>query len=142
MVGKDLYRQVIMDHFKNPCNKVEEDQEGYISRPALNPSCGDQVVIYIKFDENDIVEDLKFQGTGCSICCASASVMTNELMGLSKDEVVAKVDKFYGIIKDADEEFLEEFEDGQAFTGIKDFPARFKCAFLSWDTVKKIIEES
>ncbi len=140
MISQELYRQVIMDHYKNPYNKVDNDVDGYLKREALNPSCGDHITVYVKY-EDDVVIDIKFKGTGCSICCASASVMTNELMNLSKSEVIAKVEKFNNIIHNADESNLSDFEDAQAFVGIKSFPARFKCAYLSWDTLKKLIEE-
>ncbi len=140
MISQELYRQVIMDHYKNPYNKVEDEVEGYARREALNPSCGDEIVVFLKYDGDQVV-DIKFKGTGCSICCASASVMTNELTGLTKTEIINKVNKFNQIIKDADESVLDEFEDAQAFIGIKAFPARFKCAYLSWDTVRKLVEE-
>ncbi len=140
MISQELYRQVIMDHYKNPYNKVETDIEGYEAREALNPSCGDHITVFVKYDGDNAV-DIKFKGTGCSICCASASVMTNELTGLSKAEIIEKVNNFNKIIKDADESVLDGFEDAQAFIGIKDFPARFKCAYLSWDTIRKLIEE-
>ncbi len=141
MISQELYRQVIMDHYKNPNNKVENDLgDEYLVREALNPSCGDQITIFLKYD-GDLVTDIKFKGTGCSICCSSASVMTNELIGLNKEEIIEKVNKFNRIIKDADESVLEGFEDAQAFIGIKDFPARFKCAYLSWDTICKLVEE-
>ncbi len=140
MISQDLYRQVIMDHYKNPFNKVESDVEGYLTREALNPSCGDHITVYVDYD-GERIKDIKFKGTGCSICCASASVMTNELMGLTKEEIIYKVEKFNEIIHNADESSLDLFEDAQAFVGIKSFPARFKCAYLSWDTLKKLIEE-
>ena len=141
MQSKEMYRQVIMDHYKNPSNRVSEDVEGYLKREALNPSCGDTIKIYLLI-EDGIVKDIKFNGEGCSICCSSASVMTNEFMGLTIEELKSKVENFHDIIKDADEEHLEDFEDGQVFIGIKDFPARFKCAYLSWDTAKKLVEEN
>lgn len=140
MISQELYRQVIMDHYKNPFNKVEVDVDGYLKREALNPSCGDHITVYVDYD-GEKINDIKFQGTGCSICCASASVMTNELMGLTKPEIIEKVEKFNEIIHNADESSLSMFEDAQAFVGIKSFPARFKCAYLSWDTLRKLIEE-
>lgn len=143
MDNKDMYRQVIMDHYKNPHNKVENDFDstGYITREALNPSCGDMVKILAKLDGDKII-DIKFIGTGCSICCSSSSVMTIELNNLNRKQLIEKVNMFEQIIKDGDESNSEFFEDGQVFTGITDFPSRFKCAYLSWDTIKKLVEES
>lgn len=140
MDSKEMFRQVIMDHYKNPNNKVDSDPAGYLMRDALNPSCGDEIKVYLLI-EDDVVIDLKFNGEGCSICCASASIMTNELVGLSKQEVITKINQFHDLIKDADDSNFDQFEDAQVLTGIKDFPARFKCAYLSWNTVRKLIEE-
>ena len=136
-----LYRAVLMDHYKNPKNKIiESNTEGYEVREGLNPSCGDEVTVFLKWD-GDILEDIKFSGSGCSICMASASVMTNELSGLTKNEVIKKISKFFSIIKEGVEENVDEFEDGQVFSGVSKFPPRIKCAFLSWEIVMKIIEE-
>ncbi len=138
----DIYRQVIMDHYKNPQNKISSplNDSDYIKREALNPSCGDMVTIYVKFINEQII-DIKFQGEGCSICCASASVMTNELNNLSKVVGLEKINQFANIIKDGVVDKEYDFEDGEAFVGVSKFPARFKCAYLSWDTVGKIIRE-
>lgn len=143
MDTSEMYRQVIMDHYKNPHNKVDNtfDHTGYIHREALNPSCGDMVSILVKFD-GDLIVDIKFIGEGCSICCAATSVMTLELNNLNKTEIVNKVGMFEKIIKDGNENDFDYFEDAQVFTGITNFPARYKCAYLSWDTMKKIMEES
>lgn len=140
MIDKQMQRQIIMDHYKNPVNKVSTDVENYMKLEALNPSCGDEIRIYLKI-ENDIITDIKFDGSGCSICCASASIMTQELKLLNKIEVLNKINNFYKIIKNGEKQSLDNFEDAQAFIGITDFPARFKCAYLAWDTLKKIIEE-
>lgn len=128
----DLQRQIIMDHYKHPQNRVDTDANGYLQKRGLNPSCGDDVTIFLLIEE-DIIKDIKFKGDGCSICCASASIMTNELIGLTIDEVEAKVDNFKQMITghDFDENL---FEDAICFNSIKDYPARFKCAVISWDT--------
>lgn len=128
----DLQRQIIMDHYKHPQNRVDTEVSGYLEKRGLNPSCGDDVTVFLLIEENSI-KDIKFKGDGCSICCASASIMTNELIGLTIDEVAAKVDNFKQMITghDFDENL---FEDAICFNSIKDYPARFKCAVISWDT--------
>lgn len=137
---QDLFRQVVLDHVNNPINKVEQDIPGYLKRESLNPSCGDEVIIYLLI-EDDIITDIKFQGEGCTICCASTDIMSLELVGLNIKDVVAKVIDFNMIIKNGETSKLDIFEDAQVFTGIKNFPARYKCAYLSWDTVAKMIKE-
>lgn len=137
----DIYRQVIMDHFKHPQNKVDENffSENYICKQGLNPSCGDDVTLYIKI-ENNTITDLKFKGTGCSICCSSASVLTLELQNMLLIDAKNKISKFSQLLNDG--EINEEiFEDANAFSGIKEYPARFKCANISWQTAMDILEE-
>jgi len=136
-MNESMYRQIIMDHYKNPMNKKEEELEGYESKEALNPSCGDKVTIYV-LEENGIIKDIKWDGSGCSICCASSSVMTQELKGLTKEELIDKVIKFEKMVHDG--EIDDVFEDAQAFSGVSKFPMRFKCAFISWDQASKIIK--
>lgn len=134
----DLQRQIIMDHYKHPQNRIEEMPAGYTEKRGLNPSCGDDVTIYLLL-EDDIVKDIKFKGDGCSICCASASIMTNEFVGHSIAEIEAKFENFTQMISghDFDEEM---FEDAICFNGIKDYPARFKCAVISWDTAFALVK--
>lgn len=141
MINTDLQRQIIRDHYKYPQNKIEniENVENYQSQLGLNPSCGDEVTVYILV-EDQIIKDIKFNGSGCSICCASASVMTTELIGKTIEEVEQKIADFSKLLK-GDEDVLEHFEDAIAFCGIKDFPARYKCAAISWDTVKLLLNK-
>lgn len=134
----DLQRQIIMDHYKHPQNRVEDAPSDYKELRGLNPSCGDDVTIYLLLD-GDVVKDLKFKGDGCSICCASASIMTNEFVGLTMDEIEAKFNNFTQMV--SGHEFDEElFEDAICFNSIKDYPARFKCAVISWDTAYKLVK--
>ncbi len=136
-MNDDFYRQIILDHYNNPQNKVESCPDGYEVQKGVNPSCGDELEMYIKYNGSDI-EDIKFNGVGCSICCSSASVLTNELNGLNNEEIKNKLDNFDNLLKG--EDFDQElFEDAIAFEGISKFPARFKCAFLSWQTIKDFL---
>jgi nitrogen fixation NifU-like protein len=138
LMTEDMYRQVIMDHYKYPNNKVDTTPgDDYIMMEGINPSCGDQVTIYAKFEADKLV-DIKFSGSGCSICCASTSMMTDELKDLSKDQVSLKVEAFKAMVKDKKEP--QNFMDAQSLQGVFAFPARFKCAFLGWETVDKIIK--
>ena len=138
LMSEDMFRQVIMDHYKYPNNKVVESPgDDYIALEGINPSCGDQLTIYVKI-ENNILVDIKFLGNGCSICCASASIMTEELKDKKADDANVKIEEFKDMVKDKKDP--QKFEDAQAFLGVSSFPARFKCAFLAWDTIDKIIK--
>lgn len=139
LMNEELYRQVIMEHYKYPNNKVSAVLEAdYLSMPGVNPSCGDEVVIYAKIIDNILV-DIKFSGSGCSICCASSSIMTEELKNKDLEMAVSQIEKFKEMVKNKKEP--QAFEDAQALMGVSSFPARFKCAFLGWDTLNNIIKE-
>lgn len=140
MDNENLYRQIILDHYTNPKNKVKEAPEGYITLKGVNPSCGDELEIYLSLNDNKI-KDIKFNGNGCSICCSSASIFTLEIKEKNIKEAIDKIENFKNLLqgKSYDE---ENFEDAIAFTGISKFPARFKCAFLSWNTLAQMLLES
>lgn len=140
MDSENLYRQIILDHYSRPHNRVESVPDEYIELHGSNPSCGDELSLYVDY-EGGKVHDIKFNGSGCAICCASTSVMTKELEGLSKEEVLTKVDNFEKLIK-GEEADGDIFEDAIAFAGTSKFPARFKCAFLSWKTIEEFLEQS
>ena len=94
----NLYRQVIMEHHKNPRNKGLVDDASYHTLHLKNPSCGDDIKVQVKF-ENDKLVDIKHNGTGCSICCSSASVMSEVLKNKSKEEANLVIEDFYRLIK-------------------------------------------
>uniref|UniRef100_A0A7V3E7V4 SUF system NifU family Fe-S cluster assembly protein n=1 Tax=Ignavibacterium album TaxID=591197 RepID=A0A7V3E7V4_9BACT len=133
---RELYQQVILDHNKAPRNfrKIENatnHAEGY------NPLCGDNVTVYLIIDENNIIQDISFQGSGCAISKASASLMTSILKGKSVEEAEKLFNKFHDLVTDklGDEVNLAEFGKLAVFAGVKEFPARVKCASLAWHTL-------
>jgi len=133
---RELYQQVILDHNKAPRNfrKIENATnyaEGY------NPLCGDNVTVYLIIDENNIIQDISFQGSGCAISKASASLMTSMLKGKSVDEAEKLFDKFHDLVTDklGSEINPDEFGKLAVFAGVKEFPARVKCASLAWHTM-------
>ncbi|MDX8403761.1 MAG: SUF system NifU family Fe-S cluster assembly protein [Mariprofundaceae bacterium] len=139
----DLYQQVIIDHTKSPRNfgKLEpcsHDAEGY------NPLCGDQLHVYLQINDNDIIEDVKFEGQGCSISTASASLMTGALKGKSVNEFEHLFKAFHemataDLSAAPDEDTLGKLA---VLAGVKEFPSRIKCATLCWHTMKSAIEHS
>ena len=135
---KDLYKQVILDHSKYPRNNGEV-VDGY-KLEMLNPSCGDKITVSMDIEDN-IIKDIKFVGTGCSISLASASMLTEELKGLSVSEANLKIKDFLNMIMGND--FNEDnLEDSLAVQNISQLPARVKCATLAWKITEKILEEN
>ncbi len=135
----DLYRQVIMDHYKSPRNKGLKEGEGYHNLRLKNPSCGDDVTIQAKL-ENGIITSIRHEGSGCSICCSSASVMSEVLKGKTIEEAKAIIEDFYALIKGEEVKDEDALEDAIAYQGVANFPARVKCATISWRALGAILE--
>lgn len=133
----DLYRRVIMDHYKIPRNrgKIEDDDAVFIE--LNNPTCGDKISLQLQIVDGR-VNQAKFQGEGCSISLSSASMMTDAVKGKTIEEALALADKFSGLMKGEAVEF--EYEDIEALSGVNKFPARIKCATLAWNAMRKGIE--
>lgn len=138
---QNLYRQVIMDHYKNPRNKGLLQEDGYKTIHIKNPTCGDDVTIQSKI-EDGMVKDVRHDGTGCSICCSSASVMSEVLIGKTVEHALEIKDAYLNMLsnKPYDEEL--ELEDAIAYQGVRQFPARIKCASIAWKALEGSIEES
>lgn len=136
-----LYRQVIMDHYKNPRNKGALEGD-HLTVDMNNPTCGDRIQIQLQV-EDGIVQEAKFDGEGCSISLSSASMMTQAIKGKSVDEAVQMSHVFSDIMqgKDISEEMEEELGDIQALQGVSKFPARIKCATLPWKAMEKGVDE-
>lgn len=132
----DLYQQVILDHSKSPRNfrKLEGANR---SAQGHNPLCGDNVTIYLLMD-GDVIKDVSFQGSGCAISKASASLLTDALKGKRKDEVKALFDKIHEMVLTGS--VNPDLGKLAAFAGVHKFPARVKCAILPWHAVLAAIE--
>ena len=140
---KNLYRQIIMDHYKNPRHKGLTSEEGYIKEHIKNPSCGDDITIQSKIEDNT-VKDIRHEGTGCSICCSSASVLATLLKDKSVAEAQTFTRNYINMITNQSYDKYFDFEDAIAYQGVKDFPARTKCATIAWlafeQTLKKQVK--
>ena len=135
---KNLQKQVILEHSKHPRNNGDIDNSYKLE--MLNPSCGDKITVSMKI-ENNVITDIKFTGTGCSISLASASMLTEELKGLSVQKANEKIHDFLNMIMGT--EFNEEnLEDSIALQNISQLPARVKCATLAWKITEKILEDN
>ncbi|HOK45216.1 MAG TPA: SUF system NifU family Fe-S cluster assembly protein [Bryobacteraceae bacterium] len=135
---KDLYQQVIVDHSKRPrnCRRLEgadRQVEGY------NPLCGDKITLYLKLD-NGIVKDISFEGSGCAISTASASLLTESLKGKSLADAEALFESFHRLVTGL-EPSHEAPKLGKlaVFSGVCDYPTRVKCATLAWHTLRAAI---
>lgn len=134
----DLYRRVIMDHYKNPRNRGRFE-DGNVSIDLSNPTCGDRITVQMKVD-NGIVQEAKFVGEGCSISMSSASMMTDAVKGKTLEEAYSMAENFSCMMKGDHVEF--DYEDLEALSGVKKFPARIKCATLAWNALRKGIDQA
>ena len=130
---KDLYQEIIVDHNRNPRNfgviaDADKTMEGF------NPLCGDKLKLYIKIDGQNI-SDIAFDGTGCAISVASASLMTDAMKGKSIDEAETLFNNFHSLITTENEIDSDHLGKLAVLAGVKDFPARVKCASLCWHTL-------
>ena len=140
---KELYQEIILDHGKNPRNlrkseNFNKDAKGH------NPLCGDNVHIFLKLDENKKIEDISFEGSGCAISMASASIMTELLSGKNENQTKEIVSDFLEMIKKKDileSKNLNENEKTKlmCLSGVKKFPMRVKCATLAWHTLTSAV---
>ena len=135
----DLYQEVILEHSKAPRNyrkpeSANREAEGY------NPLCGDRCSVYIDMD-GDAIREIGFQGSGCAISRASASMMTQMVKGKSKEEAAKLFEQFHDLVTGKDETAkAEELGKMAVFSGVSKFPARVKCATLAWHTLQSALE--
>jgi nitrogen fixation protein NifU and related proteins len=135
----DLYQEIILEHSKAPRNyrkpaTANQEAEGY------NPLCGDRCTVYLDV-ENGAIKDIGFQGSGCAISRASASMMTQALKGKSKAEAAQLFDQFHRLVTGEKEAVAKAEELGKlaVFAGVSKFPARVKCATLAWHTLQSAL---
>jgi nitrogen fixation protein NifU and related proteins len=138
----ELYQQVILDHNKKPRNYRALEDANRISE-GHNPLCGDQLTVYLRMDEN-IVGEVGFVGSGCAISKASASMMTQAVKGKTREEAQLLFDEFHRMVTGELDEEAEPNHLGRLkiFAGVRDYPARVKCASLSWHTLRAALEGS
>jgi nitrogen fixation protein NifU and related proteins len=135
-----LYRQVIMDHYKNPRNKgVLEDGSHTIN--MNNPTCGDRIQLTLKV-EDGIVKDSRYDGEGCSISMSSASMMTQAIKGKKIDEAIKMSKIFSDMMLGKEYDDSMDLGDIEALQGVAKFPARIKCATLAWKAMEKGLDEN
>ena len=141
---KELYQEIILDHGKNPRNlgkfeNFNKDAKGH------NPLCGDKVHLFLKLDENKTINDISFEGEGCAISMASASILTDLMKGKKEKEVKEIISKFLDMIKEKDDIITPLIDEDEklklmSLGGVKNYPMRVKCATLSLHALSSALE--
>lgn len=134
---QELYQQVILDHSRSPRNFFKLDAANRIAE-GHNPLCGDRVTVYLRL-ENDIIRDVSFQGEGCAISKASASIMTEMLKGKTREEAQKVFQQFHDMVTTGTPA-IDELGKLGVFGGVSKFPARVKCAILPWHAIAATLE--
>ena len=137
---EQLYRQVIMDNYKNPKNKGLINDDNYINVHLKNPSCGDDMKVCCHVD-GGVVKDIRHDGHGCSICCSSASVMSELLKGKKISTAKEIINDFYEMVKGNEVSDEERMDEAIAYKSVSQFPARIKCATLSWKAIEEALNK-
>ncbi len=136
---RELYQEVILDHFRRPRNFGKSPASNRKAE-GHNPLCGDRMTVYLLIDVGRIA-DVSFEGSGCAISVASASLMTEMLKGLTEEEARALFERFHGVVAGG-EEAVEDLDKLAVLSGVREFPMRVKCATLAWHTFAAALENS
>ena len=155
---EDLYREIILDHYRSPRNRGELPTPPATRAEGFNPLCGDEIVVYLDLDDAGTVTDIRIGGTGCSISQSSASMMSSAVKGKTIDEIRTLTRAFKAMMSvhessldaegDSGEEAVEapledvKLGDLEALRGVVKFPVRIKCATLAWNTLAQGIDEA
>jgi nitrogen fixation NifU-like protein len=134
----DLYQEVILDHNKRPRNFRSMDLPSHQAE-GFNPLCGDRLNLYLQI-ENDVITDLSFEGSGCAISKASASLMTDALKGHTVTEARELFARFHRVVTTPPDQPVEELGKLSVLAGVREFPVRVKCASLAWHTLKAALD--
>ena len=155
---EDLYREIILDHYRNPRNRGELEVPPAVRAEGFNPLCGDEIVVYLDLDAEGVVSDIRIGGTGCSISQSSASMMSAAVKGKTVAEVGALTQAFKAMMSiheagleaegESGEDLPDEAPEGvklgdlEALRGVVKFPVRIKCATLAWNTLAQGIDDA
>ena len=137
---KQLYREIVNEHNLHPLHKGKMENADLVLR-GVNPSCGDDITLYLKLD-GEAIKEASYDGSGCAISQASVDMMVDQILGKKKDEAIKLAGTFMGMIKGeiTDEESIEALDEAAALQDVAHMPARVKCAVLGWKTMKEILE--
>lgn len=140
---RDLYQQLILDHSRHPRNQGRLEGPGCQHAHGDNPACGDEVDVWVQFRPDGGIEDIRFQGQGCAISQASASMMSVRLKGLDSARLRTLMQDFHHIVTGSGPvQDAEALGDLAAFEGVQKFPQRIKCATLAWHAVEQALKQA
>ena len=139
---RDLYRELILDHAKKPRHFGKLDGATHTAQ-GINPLCGDKLHLYLQLDDSGKICDAKFEGSGCAISVASASLLTDSVIGLDKSDALHRFEEVTSRLTGNPDPASEEVDLGKlrALEGVRDYPARVKCATLAWHALRNAIDE-
>ena len=136
----DLYREILLDHNSKPRN-FRRLEDANRSADGYNPLCGDKVELYLKVDDQ-VIADVGFQGSGCAISRASASMLTQSIKGQSVERAQQIFEAFHRMLTEPEAELdYDTLEDLESLAGVSEFPTRIKCAVLAWHTLRAALEQ-
>jgi len=140
MAFDDLYQEIILEHAKNPRNKENLD---FIPDDQIheNPTCGDSIKLAVDYGEDGKIHRVRFDGDGCAISTASASIMTKIVEGKTREDVLEMVEKFISIMRNESKDTLEDWDDLIALEGVIKYPLRVKCATLPWHALEDALKK-
>lgn len=137
-----LYRAVILDHSKDPRHKGQLDRVDAVMA-LRNPTCGDEIQVQVKLDDQgQVIQDVSFDGQGCTISMASASMMTEAIIGKSLDQVKDLYQTFSDLVQGKEPDQADDLGDAVMLEGVRQFPSRVRCATLSWKALNKALENT
>ncbi len=141
---RDLYQEVILDHGRHPRNKHVLANANHLAH-GENPLCGDKLVVYVKLSPESVIEEVSFEGQGCAISTASASLMTEVMVGKTLEQAETLFGSFHALATGEGELEAEGFEDDmdrlEVLAGVRDYPVRVKCATLAWHTLSAALND-
>ncbi len=136
----NLYREIILEHYKNPRNKGLSSASAYVTAHIKNPTCGDDITVQTLVSDG-AVTDCRHDGHGCSICCSSASVLTETMIGKSVVAAKTIADNYLKMVSDKPFDPNVDLEEAAVYAGVRQFPARIKCASIAWQAFMRTLEE-
>jgi nitrogen fixation NifU-like protein len=138
----ELYQAVILDHSRRPRNQGPQPVPPAFHAEGVNPSCGDEIEVWVTFAPDGTIEKVSFQGQGCAISQSAASIMTVKTKGRSVEEARGLISGFHDIVSTEAEPDMDRFGELAVFAGVRQFPQRVKCAMLGWRALEQALNRS
>ncbi len=138
---KSIYREIVNEHNLHPAHKGDLVRPSYTLQ-GMNPTCGDDIYLQVSLDEQGIITEASFNGSGCAVSQASTDIMLDMMLGKSREDALAVIEQFYRMVKgELSEEEIEALDEAAALKDVAHMPARAKCATLAWHTMEKLLSE-